>query len=100
MIYHELSKVECVSILLEDEYADWSREGAEYLVEMLEEMGTDIKFDRVALRCDWSEMTEKEIMSSYSRYDESFDVVIGDLRDRTTVHHLTNGRYMIETTCL
>jgi GTPase Era involved in 16S rRNA processing len=48
-----------VNNLMSDEYANWSRKGAEALVEYLEQMeedcGFEIEFDRVAIRCDFSE---------------------------------------------
>ena len=46
-------------LLLEDDNAAWSREGAQALIEWLEqlELETDqeFEFDRVAIRCEWSE---------------------------------------------
>jgi hypothetical protein len=53
-----LSNAECVRELLNDMDADWTRTGAEALVEWLEmhESETELmEFDPVALRCDWSE---------------------------------------------
>jgi hypothetical protein len=56
---HTLGTNEAVRLLLEDENANWSREGAEALVEFLEQLEIDtdqeIEFDRVAFRCEWSE---------------------------------------------
>lgn len=54
-----LSTTEAAEILLSDTCARWSRAGAFALVEYLEEIedstGEEIEFDRVAIRCDFSE---------------------------------------------
>lgn len=54
-----LSTYEAADILLNDENANWSRSGAlalvEYLKELEEDTGEEIEFDRVAIRCDFSE---------------------------------------------
>ena len=55
----ELSTTEAAGILISDTCAGWSRAGAYALVEYMEELEADtgetIEFDRVALRCDFSE---------------------------------------------
>ena len=53
-----LTNAECVRELLNDEYANWTRTGAEALVVWLAVHESDtepMEFDRVALRCEWSE---------------------------------------------
>lgn len=54
-----LSTAEAANILLSDTCAKWSRAGAFALVEYLEELedstGEEMEFDRVAIRCDFSE---------------------------------------------
>ena len=52
-----LTTMEVVDRLLADEYANWTRAGAWAMAEYLEEMEADqpIEFDRVAIRCDYSE---------------------------------------------
>lgn len=53
-----LSTHEAADLLLEDENAAWTHNGAVALVEYLEECEgeeTPIEFDRVAIRCDYSE---------------------------------------------
>lgn len=54
-----LTTSEIASRLFEDENAGWSYAGAHALAEYLEELeadtGTEIEFDRVAIRCDFSE---------------------------------------------
>jgi len=54
-----LSATEAAEILIADTCARWSRAGAFALVEFLEALeedtGEEIEFDRVAIRCDFSE---------------------------------------------
>ena len=54
-----LSTYEIQDALLQDEYAAWSYNGAKALAEWLdnldEESGTETEFDRVAIRCEFSE---------------------------------------------
>lgn len=48
--------------LLADEHARWSRAGAyalaEYLAQLEEDCGVDLEWDRVAIRCDYSEYSD------------------------------------------
>lgn len=54
-----LNSYEVADRLMEDQYAGWSRPGAQALAEYLEEleadMGKEIEFDACAIRCDFSE---------------------------------------------
>lgn len=54
-----LNTPDAASLLMADENAAWSMAGAFALVECLEQYeedcGTEIEFDRVALRCEYSE---------------------------------------------
>jgi hypothetical protein len=54
-----LSTSQAVDLLKADTSAKWSRAGAVALVEHLEQLeedcGTEIEFDAVAIRCDYSE---------------------------------------------
>lgn len=54
-----LSNIEAVEELLQDQNASWTRAGAYALIDYLEELESDsgeiIEFDRVGLRCDFSE---------------------------------------------
>lgn len=54
-----LTTSQAAHLLLQDENARWSREGAYALIEYLEEYeddhGVELEFDRVALRCEWHE---------------------------------------------
>ena len=80
-----ISKYEFTECLLNDDYANWSYSGAsalfEYLTELEEDTGEQIKFDRVAIRCDFSEYNNLEdILSLYDGID-----TLEDLQDNTTV---------------
>lgn len=65
MLYIEPTKNEMIQMLLNDQFASWSYEGAEALIEYLEQlsedMGENIEFNTVELRCNYSE---------YSSWDE------------------------------
>lgn len=54
-----LNSYEVADRLMEDQYAGWSRPGAQALAEYLEaleaDMGKEIEFDACAIRCDFSE---------------------------------------------
>lgn len=54
-----LSTSEAAALLLADMAGGWSREGAlaliEYLVVLEEDIGVEMEFDAVAIRCDYSE---------------------------------------------
>lgn len=59
MIVQTLSTYEIADLLLADENANWSRSGslalAEWFEELSDEFSTPQEFDRVAMRCDFSE---------------------------------------------
>ena len=59
MIVQTLSTREVSDLLLADENANWSRSGslalAEWFEELSDEFNTPQEFDRVAVRCDFSE---------------------------------------------
>lgn len=59
MIVKTLSTWEVADLLLADENANWSRAGslamADWLEEVSDESDTPQEFDRVAVRCDFSE---------------------------------------------
>lgn len=58
-----------VDDLMSDECASWTRLGAyaiaEYLDEMSEDMGEPIEWDRVAVRCDYSEYTLRDVLHNF-----------------------------------
>ena len=92
-----LSTSEAADLLLADDNAGWSYAGARALVEYLENLeddtGEEMEFDRVALRCDFSEY--KSALEAAEEYgwepDEDADsedaeeAALEWLNDRTTV---------------
>ena len=56
--------------LIDDENASWTRLGAyaiaEYLDNLSDDIGEPIEWDRVAVRCDFSEYTLHSLVTSYS----------------------------------
>ena len=64
-----LNTSEASSLLMADDNAAWSMAGAFALVEYLEQIegdcGREIEFDRVAIRCEYS---EHESLQEWARY--------------------------------
>jgi hypothetical protein len=61
---------QAVNMLTDDQYASWSQEGAEIIVQYLEEMerdsGEEIEFDAVSIRCDFHEFKSlEELVGDY-----------------------------------
>ena len=92
-------------MLYQDDNAGWSWDGAkamiEYLEQLEEDLGVDIEFDPVAIRCEYTEYeTAQEVLENYSPdfdYDEDDDdderetAAIEWLSNRTTVIVFTSG---------
>jgi hypothetical protein len=83
VIFLHLSVEHGMDLLLADECALWSPAGARLIMEHLdalsEDTGDPITFDRVAIRCEWSEYeTIKDAAHAYG-------VAPKQLRDATTV---------------
>ena len=59
MIIKTLSIEEMINDLICDEYANWSPQGAralaEYWEQLSDDLGEDLTWDRVAMRCDFTE---------------------------------------------
>ena len=80
-----INEYEFTQDLLNDEYANWSYDGTkalfDYLTELEEDTGEQIEFNRVALRCDFSEYDNLEdILSQYDGIN-----TLEDLQDNTIV---------------
>jgi len=96
-----INEYEFTQDLLNDEYANWSYDGTkalfDYLTDLEEDTGEQIEFDRVALRCDFSEYDNLEdILSQYDGIN-----TLEDLQDNTTVievqkYDLTITGYIIQ----
>ena len=94
-----LSTHEAADLLLEDNNAAWTHNGAlalvEYLEEFEEEQGTPIEFDRVAIRCDYSE--HSSAAEAAAMYD--FTPEAGDDEETTeaeALKYLRNNTQVIE----
>jgi len=53
-----LTQYEFVRLLMQDEYAKWTREAAfalfDYYENLEQDSGTEMEFDHVAIRCEWN----------------------------------------------
>ena len=102
-MHQNISTDEAIKLLKEDDNADWSWSGAEALVEYLEDLedslGESIAFDRVAIRCEYSEYSSALEAAEHYDFipedDEDEDDVessaITYLEDRTTVIKFEGG---------
>lgn len=92
----EMTTYECAKALTHDDYANWTRSGAFALVEYLEQIeegcGTQIEFDPVALRCEFSEYdTAIEAAQVYTSEFTTEEAALEYLEDHTTVINHANG---------
>ncbi len=83
MIFQQVSVESGIDQLLRDEFANWSPAGARlimtYLDEICDRPGHMYAFDRVEIRCQWSEYaTIKDAAKAYG-------VTLKAMEDRTTV---------------
>ena len=88
-----LSETEAVDILMNDEYANWTRPGAYALITFLAEIeadtDTEIALDRVALRCEYNEYASlAEFQGDYNAEDYP---TIEAVERRTTVIRIPNS---------
>jgi hypothetical protein len=69
MIKRTLTTNEAAHVLLADEDANWTYDGAmaiaEFIEDMSEDMGEDIEFCNVAIRCEFSEYNSNDLVSEY-----------------------------------
>ena len=89
----KMSASDIANNLLDDEHTHWTREAAygiaEYLLELSDDIG-DIEYDRVAIRCDYSEHTFDSLQEYYSNCCDfedcdSNDDIIEEISDHTAV---------------
>ena len=79
-----LNTSEAASLLMADDNAAWSMAGAfalvEYLEQIEEDCGTEVEFDRVAIRCEYS---EHESLQEWARcyYDNEEEEQDEKIRD-------------------
>lgn len=82
---------EFIDTLTRDEYTSFTYNGAsalyKYLTDLEEDIGEQIQFDHVAIRCDYSEYkTLDEILDQYDNIN-----TLDDLIDNTTVIDFDGG---------
>ena len=91
----QVHEYEFIDSLTKDEYANFSYNGAsalyDYLTDLEYDMDQEIEFDRVAIRCDYSEYkTLDKILNQYDNINN-----LDELRDNTTVIEFDEG-YIIQ----
>lgn len=92
-----LSTERAVQLLLNDENANWTIQGAIALIEYLEsiedDIGETIEFDPIAIRCDYSEYQSAiEALSDYtSETVEDDDAALEHLQNETAVIQFNSG---------
>ena len=94
-----LNKFQIVSLLRSDEYASWSLIACEALADYYEDLedntGEEIEFDRVAIRCEWSEIdTAKEYAEQYM--DKAFLGLYEDDLIKAVEEHMNDHTFMIK----
>lgn len=107
MLKQTLSVHQAAEILMCDSYAHWSSEAArtlaDYFEDLSEDIGEDIEFDPVAIRCEFSEYTEAELIGNFHHLissnvedeDELIGEIVESLRDRSTCIELDNGNFLV-----
>lgn len=105
-----LNKSQIVSLLRSDEYAKWSLIACEALADYYEDLendtGSEIEFDRVAIRCEWQEFdSAKDFADQYMikteieglDEDELIEAVEEYMNDHTVMIKLPNDNgYLIQ----
>ena len=94
-VYTTLSAVDIANSLDRDTNASWSWSACialgEYYEALSEDMGEDIEFDAVAIRCEWSQYESiEEALENYSDHE-----TIEDLENETIVIVLDNGGILV-----
>ena len=95
-MFVKLTTNEIANELANDEFAGWTHNAARALAEWIEEterdLGEEWEFDRVALRCDFSEYeTPAEALAEYDHID-----TLDDLRNETAVIDVQGGGVIVQ----
>ena len=101
-IVNTLGKSEFMDLLQHDDYANWSYDAAgalfDYYDELSDSLGEPVEFDRVAIRCDWSE--HDSLADAYSDHESDAlgddDAMRAYFEDHTTLIELDNGHVLVE----
>lgn len=87
-----LNSYEVADRLMEDQYAGWSRPGAQALAEYLEEweadMGEEMELDVCAIRCDFSEYESLSCWADNYFSDFQKDLDIDDEMDEDEINNI------------
>jgi len=69
MLKQTLTTNEAAHTLLADEFANWTYDGAmaitQYIEDLSDDMGEDVEFCHVVIRCDFSELSANELVCYY-----------------------------------
>ena len=89
----QIYESEFINTLANDEYSSFTYNGAsalyQYLTDLEEDLGEEIQFDKVAIRCDYSEYdTLDEILNQYDNIN-----TLDELREHTTVIEFDREKY-------
>ena len=88
MIIKTMTIEEMINDLMCDEYAGWTPQGAramaEYLEMLSDEFEANIEWDRVAIRCDYSEY------ASWDALREAYDLSDDDIADNVVAEFETS----------
>ena len=116
MLFQTLTVSQAAHQLLNDEYANWSYEGAHALADYLDDLWEDccppeFGFCHVAVRCDYSEMSLDDLVNSYGylidrsipsdrswleNCSEVMEELMEAIGDRThCLIELDNGNYIV-----
>ena len=89
MIIKTLSIEDMINDLICDEYANWTPQGAralaEYWEQLSDDIGEDLQWDRVAMRCEFTEFTSWDSICGSYELDEE------EVREQTTVIEFDGG---------
>jgi len=90
----DINTNEMINILMQDEYASWTREEAGALIgyyeDLEDQMNEPLHFDSVAIRCDWTSGTINEVFAEYAG-DEDCDNKLEWLQESTQVIELADS---------
>jgi hypothetical protein len=95
-----ITAYEAAHLLLQDENANWSYNGAlalcEWLEEIEEDTGTETEFDRVAIRCEFSEYgSVLECAENYADPDYT-DCEDDDEKEAVALEYLQDNTMVIQ----
>lgn len=90
MIIQQVYKSAFIDAMRDDFSYDACLALYDYLDELSDDIGEDISFDRVAIRCEWSENTQEEL-------EELYEMDLEEIRDHTQVVHIVSDRYLIQS---